>query len=345
MVASTAPKHKYDIHISAADLETRRQELSMIERMALEANSWKAVESVERCYTTFCRSANLKAFPVSYESLGLYLIQYCRRFGHTTRTIPTIVSHLKRANRRFSTTWMDEASQLRLDDLIAGLRKFDRTAPARKLPMTHRVMADIQRVADATTHKHFQHIVMSKVAREALLRAKELLQLRHCDIRWNDTRTTVTITIHMSKANKVGPPEHVTLTDFGATSAVAHLRCYMEVMAAGFPKGTSTQPLWPSISENGTVFWATATTKLNFVALARQLLTKAGYPAMRYSGHSYRSGGATDLWDSQRCRPLTIKLHGRWKSDAYLLYIRDNPERTAAEVTQALAFFNQAMSA
>ena len=61
-----------------------------------------------------------------------------------------------------------------------------------------------------------------------------------------------------------------------------------------------------------------------------------------FAGHSYRSGGATDLWESNRCRPLTIKLHGRWKSDAYRLYIRDNPAKTAAEVAKALAFFDEA---
>ena len=78
--------------------------------------------------------------------------------------------------------------------------------------------------------------------------------------------------------------------------------------------------------------------------MARTLLTRAGYPAMRYAGHSYRSGGATDLWDSNRCRPLTLKIHGRWKSDAYRLYIRDNPHKTAAEIAQAMAFFDHASS-
>ena len=83
------------------------------------------------------------------------------------------------------------------------------------------------------------------------------------------------------------------------------------------------------------------TSKRAFVALARQLLTKAGFLAKDYAGHSYRSGGATDLWRSNRCRPFTIKLHGRWKSDAYHLYIRDNPRDTAAEVSAALAFFSK----
>ena len=153
------------------------------------------VDSVARCYSTVCRSANVLAFLVSYESLGLYLVQYCRRFGHTTRSIPSMVSYLKRANRSYSTSWLDDASQLRLDDLIAGLRKFDRSTPVRKLPMMHKVMSDVERVADTSKLRYFQHIVMSKVAREALLRGGELIKLRHRDLEWNSQRTAATIII------------------------------------------------------------------------------------------------------------------------------------------------------
>jgi hypothetical protein len=102
-------------------------------------------------------------------------------------------------------------------------------------------------------------------------------------------------------------------------------------------------PLWPVIKDNQPQ-WRRALPKKDFIALARELLAKAGYPALRYAGHSYRSGGATDLWESHRCRPLTIKLHGRWRSDCYFLYIRDNPSKKAEEISQALAFFESACS-
>jgi hypothetical protein len=103
-------------------------------------------------------------------------------------------------------------------------------------------------------------------------------------------------------------------------------------------------PLWPFIDDLETVSWSTSTSKHKFIQRSRHLLARAGYSPKLYAGHSYRSGGATDFWESQRCRPLTIKLQGRWKSEAYRLYIRDNPRCTAQEVAQALAFFESGVS-
>jgi hypothetical protein len=42
-----------------------------------------------------------------------------------------------------------------------------------------------------------------------------------------------------------------------------------------------------------------------------------------YSGHSFRAGGATDLFTS-RVPYNIIKKFGRWKSDAALKYYRDD---------------------
>lgn len=52
-----------------------------------------------------------------------------------------------------------------------------------------------------------------------------------------------------------------------------------------------------------------------------------------YSGHSLRAGGATDLFVAKVPYPI-IKKAGRWKSDAALLYYRDE-EDVAQVVTKA----------
>ena len=333
------PKSKYVFKNTRFDMKARLDELAFFERMALEESSQANMASVVRCYIQCCESLGLRPFPVSFRTLGLYFVQYCHRFGHTTRSVPGIISHLKRANRSRGGAWLSEGDKARLDDVIAGLKKYDRTATARKLPMTHDVLDAVQAVADMTVLQQYQHITMARVAHDALLRGVELIKLRVADLQWAQDGKSVTLLIHLSKANKVGPVERVTISDFGDTSAVAYLREYIRLM--GFPSGSAC-PLWPVISPAGVIHRSKATPKRVFVAKARQLLAKAGFSAKDYSGHSYRSGGATDLWRSHRCRPLTIKLHGRWKSDAYRLYIRDNPQDTAAEVAAALSFFAKA---
>lgn len=342
VTAPSRPKSKYVFENTRHSMKQRMTELAFFERMALEESTRANMASVVRCYVQFCESLGLRPFPVSFRTLGLYFVQYCHRFGHTTRSVPGILSHIKRANRSRGGSWLSEGDKARLDDVIAGLKKYDRTPSARKLPMTHDVLDAVQAVADMTVLRHYQHITMARVAHDALLRGVELVKLRVADLKWAQDGKAVTLLIHLSKANKVGPVERVTISDFGDTSAVAYLREYTRLM--GFPPGSSC-PLWPVISPAGVVNCSKPTPKRAFVALARQLLAKAGFPAKDYSGHSYRSGGATDLWRSNRCRPLTIKLHGRWKSDAYRLYIRDNPEDTAAEVAAALSFFATASQA
>lgn len=75
-------------------------------------------------------------------------------------------------------------------------------------------------------------------------------------------------------------------------------------------------------------------TKPSFHIIVRQRLAAAGYASESYSAHSFRSGGATELYHNN-CRPLYIKFQGRWKSDAYIIYIRDHPDKRSEEVAKA----------
>lgn len=58
-----------------------------------------------------------------------------------------------------------------------------------------------------------------------------------------------------------------------------------------------------------------------FVKKLKEVLLRCGIDATLYSGHSFRSGGAT--WAYSRGVPAEfIKLQGDWTSDAYLRYLR-----------------------
>lgn len=331
---------RYDFFMSDEEIQARKNEVHELERAALEPSTRSALESHKRCYIVFCRSAKQQAFPVSFDALSMYLSHYCKWLGNTARSIATILSHLKRANRAYSKEWLDPESQRRLNDVITTLKKRDSNESKQKLPITHKVMSDIEAAADLSRLDDFQHIVMSRVARDVLLRGVELVALNIGGITWNTSRSQVTVSLSYSKAHKrVDVPERVIITDYGPSSAVAYLREYFRVM--GLDKKPPTYPLWPQTDAFGGIKWKSRVTKDQFIGHARRLLKRAGYDYRKYAGHSYRSGGTTDLWESGRCRPLTIKLQGRWKSDAYRLYIRDNPHKTAQEVAHAMAFFDE----
>jgi hypothetical protein len=57
-----------------------------------------------------------------------------------------------------------------------------------------------------------------------------------------------------------------------------------------------------------------------FVKQLKLLLVQCGFDAKKYSGHSFRRGGAT-LAFSCNVSPLLIKMQGDWRSEAYQAYV------------------------
>ncbi len=53
------------------------------------------------------------------------------------------------------------------------------------------------------------------------------------------------------------------------------------------------------------------------------MLTGLGYEASHFSVHSYRAGGATDLF-AAGLTLAEVMEHGRWETDTALIYYRDN---------------------
>ena len=85
-------------------------------------------------------------------------------------------------------------------------------------------------------------------------------------------------------------------------------------------------------SQPGPLFtWASgkALTRSTFVTKLREALEEAGIDSRGFSGHSFRSGAAT----TAATRGITdhqIKQLGRWKSSAYLRYIKPTPQHLAS---------------
>ena len=63
-----------------------------------------------------------------------------------------------------------------------------------------------------------------------------------------------------------------------------------------------------------------------FVKAFKRLVKMSGLDWTKYSGHSFRRGGATYCFNLGVC-PELIKLLGDWKSDAYLLYDQTTDRR------------------
>ena len=72
-----------------------------------------------------------------------------------------------------------------------------------------------------------------------------------------------------------------------------------------------------------------------FVKAFKRLVKMSGLDWTKFSGHSFRRGGATYCFNLG-VSPELIKLLGDWKSDAYLLYDQTTDQRRL-ELPRAMA--------
>jgi hypothetical protein len=66
-----------------------------------------------------------------------------------------------------------------------------------------------------------------------------------------------------------------------------------------------------------------------------QLLRTIGLNPKEYSSHSFRKGGAVSL-QSKGVEDSLIRRSGRWKSDAFHLYVRDPAFQSLIDINAKL---------
>ena len=185
-----------------------------------------------------------------------------------------------------------------------------------------------------------QLLAMFTLAHDGLLRGSELCNLKLADLQWTTReQTAFVLLIHKSKCNKTGPPEEIYLQQYAAPHglcAASVLREYLAQIQMRFGCNLQTLPTSTPLFPLDWVSPAKSLPKRIFVDKMRVMLERAGIPASNYTGHSFRSGGTTDLYYAN-CRPFIIQRLGRWKSDAWHIYIRDRPSIQREEVAEAYA--------
>ena len=128
------------------------------------------------------------------------------------------------------------------------------------------------------------------------------------------------------KASKTDPFRHGVSICIGRSNnslcPVAALLAYLSI------RGTNPGLLF-HFNDN------TPLTKPRFTAKFRELLKKSGFNDAEYAGHSFRIGAATTA-AAKGVEDSLIQTLGRWKSSAYLSYIRIPPSNLAA-MSQILA--------
>jgi hypothetical protein len=279
------------------------------------------VVRIARTYGEYCIGKGIRAYPATYNSVASYLIAFVQSRGGSTRSIANTVSAIKMFGVLNDQAWLSDSDLARLRLATKQLSFEDNSTVRRKLPLTLTIIA---KVIDSL---HWQAggeplliATTMLMAHNGLLRANEYLygiQVKH--ITWQ--ANSLTVWVPRTKTCRSGAGEVIHITDYRGKSAYKFMIKWFNwqqlwnkpnaFIIPGKCKGSTNQF---DLQKPATSKWwdRVLSNSLNIIGLDSSL----------YSGHSFRAGGATDLF-LQGVPYATVKRHGRWKSDTALIYLRD----------------------
>jgi hypothetical protein len=149
------------------------------------------------------------------------------------------------------------------------------------------------------------------------------------EFRWSWDYMDVTMVLHRSKCHRKGGPQLITIHDYGITSGARLLRNHFDRYNLW---KQSNSLVYPSYSPLGVCNFNKSITTSQLRSRIKSAVVAIGRDPTRFGGHSLRAGGATDLFRAKVPYP-SIKKFGRWKSDAALIYYRDE-DKVSNEATK-----------
>ncbi len=228
----------------------------------------------------------------------------------------------------------DTANMLTLKRVIEGVSRVPRDTPIKeRLPITTDLLARMRPVLDLRVPEDIVFFAIACVGTYGLLRSGEIFEdteLKRPGLRRRDLRVVSNSEIHIyiaqSKTDQRRKGAWVELHGNGSPSCpTSALFRYLDAWG---------QDLRP----NDLLFQFKTGKKVNkatFIKMLRYVLKELNLDPLKFSGHSFRRGGATSL-AAAGVPAHIIKAMGRWKSVAYQLYIEPT-KRHWIQASQAMA--------
>lgn len=292
------------------------------------------MEATGRRYRDWCAQAQLRGWPPSYPAVAGFLCDHITRNHGSTRSVRNMLSQLRVYARKHRYGWLSEAAAYRLKRVVATLSYDDQQPPRTKAPATLSVLQLVIRHLDQRKPEQRLFALTLAVGHDGLLRGAELHSgLRAGSFVWLPGGREVQLLLERTKTHRSGPPLTVSYCRYKGPCAYSALRRWFtehnlweRPEAFVFPKVTR---------DKGTVSldFSSPLVRASWNRDFKRHFAAAGLDPRRYSGHSLRAGGATDLFTAGTPYPV-IKKAGRWKSDAALQYFRAR-DHVAREVAAA----------
>lgn len=307
---------------SNATLQHLRVVRKILRDLAYASTTTKTYRSAVRHYQTFCHNRSMTPLPMSLDKATLFLA-YWIDSGYQVASFRSALSAIKAWSEEINMPWLNEHELHSLGLHLTGAQNLRPQQAARMTPFTLDILMPLLRRLDYSTSEHAVYATMARLQHGGLLRFKEVAELDIAHVTWE--ADAVCIAIHQGKSGKGEPPQMVYLfRSEEKLSPYNMLKAYWQRFNIDIkPKHYK---LFPRLKKHSGVmqpfFSQHPTTNSTYKEFLRLQLSAMGisHPE-KFSTHSFRSGGATDMW--RRGTPLeVIQRFGRWKSMCFLIYIR-----------------------
>ena len=300
---------------------------------ALAPATHKTYKVAERRYVAFCESFGLIPFPAS-ESILCYYVACLGQQGLAHSSIKTYLSGVRQLQIAHGFQDFNFDSLPRLRQIIKGVQGDQARKgrnPRPRLPITPSILRKIKAVwlskgvsadrlmlwaASTTAFFGFCRSGEVTVSSESSYDPQTHLSYSDLAVDQSSDPSMVSIVLKHSKTDQARKGMKIVVGKTG--DDLCPVRALLTYLNA---RGSHPGPLFQ---------WSSGIPlcKAKFIDEVRLALETAKLPAKQFAGHSFRIGAATTA-ASAGLPDSAIQTLGRWKSSAYLLYIRMESHKLA----------------
>lgn len=305
---------------------------------ALASSTQSSYGSAKKRYLSFCQKYNLNPTPASEHQLCQYIAGLAlENLSHNTiKCYLSAIRHLH-IDRGLGDPGISKMA--RLEQVLRGVKSVQAKRNIKEKPRLPISLDILRKLRTVWLNEHSNNSRMLWAAASmcffGFLRSGELtvpsisgydagahLSVNDVTVDSLDSPQVLKVKIKASKTDpfRVGVDIYIGRSQCSLCPVTAVLT-YMAI------RGSAPGPLF--MFTNGCPL-----TRSCFVAKVKEALTLAGVDNVCYSGHSFRSGAATTAAE-QGIGETTIKTLGRWRSNAYQVYIK-TPRDHLAQVSRRL---------
>ena len=290
----------------------------------------KRLVSTQEQYLAFCERESLTAEPASALSVSCFLVWFVEKQKGKTASVPGKLSQLRCASRAFcgGRELLTAVEEGEVAQIVKVLMYHDWSEVRRMEPITVSVLNQLGAVRSSGSLVDLLIRLCYAIPQNGLLRSGELvsgLKGRAVERRSDKgfgLRLGRTKTARTGRGPKV---EYFRQPGDSAMSAVVLEKEWRKRTGRG--EGMPEEYWLPELvwrkGEPVSINWERPISKKSLVSVLRLDIARIGMDPKRFGGHSFRAGGATDLFASGRMTHAEVMSFGRWKTlAAALIYFR-----------------------